>query len=347
MLHYKLFENRLHLRKRIVSIGIIIFIISLFNIPINAQNNYFPNVSVKKPFVQASSSSILSLEIVGNTELDLYCSGNETDGLSPETAHIIEDLDINGEYKDSASRFRLISITRYLIIKNARITGAKSTSLVSGAGIFLDECQNIQFDNCSVFDNGIFGMRIIDSQNITVGNCYLDNNTIAGALIENSSEINITNSTSQRSSSAGFSIQDSSSLIEIKNCSIKENEQNGISILSSILINISECDISLNGLDGIYIKESEDISILGNSVEFNEYYGINVGTSSGIVIENNLLIQNKKGCFNFPNGETGITLTNNECKEVSKIPGYNYLILFIWVSIMYLIFFITRKKYIS
>lgn len=66
--------------------------------------------------VPSASSVHPRIAINNNSELDAFCAGNGTDGLSWETAHVIRDLVITGSVSTPAVQIK--NIDRYLIIEN-------------------------------------------------------------------------------------------------------------------------------------------------------------------------------------------------------------------------------------
>ena len=71
------------------------------------------------------------INITSNTALDDFCEGNNTDGLSWNTAHEIRDLIIIAQKSASFwSSFGLKNISRFLIISNCYIYQVMNCQLI-------------------------------------------------------------------------------------------------------------------------------------------------------------------------------------------------------------------------
>ncbi len=117
--------------------------------------------SAKIPFhLPRSSIPHDRIEIASNSELDTFCTGDGTDGLSWETAHVIENYEI-----ETSSNFdHAISISntdRYLIIQQCTLKCSGSYA----SPISLYNCENV---NCT--QNVITEGGVTDS-GISLRNC--------------------------------------------------------------------------------------------------------------------------------------------------------------------------------
>jgi parallel beta-helix repeat protein len=201
------------------------------------QNN-FNNISHLK-----SSLVHDPLYIANNTELDDFCSGAGTDGLSWDTAHIIEDLELEGRIpttefdRHGAAPIELINIDRFLIIRNCVIYN--STWTMEGVGIYINRCKNIKITKCAIRDCESGGVIVRDSQDILVTENNF-RNVIIGVDIRESSYINATSNT-------------------ITNC------QHGISITDADYNQISHNTVSKAGGYGIFLDSiSNDNEVFNN-----------------------------------------------------------------------------------
>ena len=119
-------------------------------ITINTSIFYRTNLTSIENDYQVSSNpknlaSHPKIEIFSNFELDNFCDGNGTDGLTSETAHVINDFQIDVVGPDSA--IYLENITRFLIIKNSTITNAGVLGGDRQAAIRFINCTNISIKN--------------------------------------------------------------------------------------------------------------------------------------------------------------------------------------------------------
>jgi len=136
-------------------------------VPLRTSKNFTPKTSIVH-------GPIL---INGNGELDAFCAGNGTDGLSWGTAHVIENLEIDAKPPSITNGIELHVIDRYLIIRNCTIIIGGTG--VGGSGIRLYTCDNIRIDNCTIegfegVSNLYSGMGFDGSNNIAVVNCTIE-----------------------------------------------------------------------------------------------------------------------------------------------------------------------------
>ncbi len=86
------------------------------------------------------------IDLNGNTALDNYCEGNETDGLSWATAHVIKDYEITGGAPGLfySSNIHIANTNRYLIIRNCTLN----------KGVYLEGAEHVKVENCSIDSTG-------------------------------------------------------------------------------------------------------------------------------------------------------------------------------------------------
>lgn len=122
--------------------------------------------------------------INGDAELDAFCSGNGTTGLSWATAHVIDGYELNRT--DETYGVWLNQTTRHVIIKNVQMIPQFSyaMALINGSNIkiqnmytnegaysiFMEGCENITITN-SNFENTGYGIYMEQSQNVTISRC--------------------------------------------------------------------------------------------------------------------------------------------------------------------------------
>ena len=88
------------------------------------------------------------IDIAGNAELDAFCAGNGTDGLTPATAHRIEGFRI--EVAGTGTGIRVSNTTRYLVLSGCEVVGAGNGLPGDGTGINVYICENVTIEDCTV-----------------------------------------------------------------------------------------------------------------------------------------------------------------------------------------------------
>ncbi|MHA1715798.1 MAG: PKD domain-containing protein, partial [Promethearchaeota archaeon] len=250
--------------------------------------------------------------INGNAELDAFCAGNGTDGLTPETAHVIENYEISGD--GIAVPIQIINTDRFLIIRNCTLENSSTNNF--DAGILLSNCWNINISNCNVQANN-YGIYLNMSSNITIYNTTVFSSEKDGIVLDTNSNFNVIN----QSFIAG-QIQGNGILVNIStnniidSCFINSNTYSGIIILNSTNTTVVFSDIGFNALNGIYIESSNGTIIFSNTVHDNMQLCAGVFLSDGSLIYNNGFINNNMnmspqadqmlgGINNWDNGTIG------------------------------------------
>lgn len=147
----------------------------------------------------------------GNAQLEVFMSGNGTDGSSMNP-HIIENLII--EIGSDEVGIELRNISQYLIIKNCTIN---NHPLYEGfRGIGLTNCSNIEVNNCNTA-NKSEGISVFNSSNIILTGNNVCDNGINGILMSFSNDSIIINNNASNNLYYGISIANS------KNVTISDN----------------------------------------------------------------------------------------------------------------------------
>ena len=128
------------------------------------------------------STSHAMIVIIGDSELDSFCAGNGTDGTSWETAHVIENYEINSAL---ISGITIDDTTRFLIIQNCIIDQSDSV------GIDLDNCTNIRIQNSTLELNSGPAIAVEDCEEIFIRNTNIINNYDVGIYLENTNNTEI------------------------------------------------------------------------------------------------------------------------------------------------------------
>ena len=119
------------------------------------------------PHVSVISTPIL---IDTNSALDTFCFGSGTDGQSWNTAHIIENYEIDGDKWFVSLKIK--NTDRFLIIRNCTFWNAL-------AGLQLENCTNVRVSNCVVRDNQK-GIALINSHHNFISDNIAKLNKIFG-----------------------------------------------------------------------------------------------------------------------------------------------------------------------
>lgn len=233
----------------------------LFFLALGQDQGRDTRLQISAPNRSASDPKIF-LESDG--ELDVFCAGNGTDGLSVETAHILQDFQINAGSSGSAIYFS--NITRFVIIQNCTLIGSGTSDLSSDAGISLRNCSNILIQNCSIRNNNRNGIDIDLCDSIGIENSHVYDNLKIGVY---------------------FYASNHSEIIE---SNISDNGWEGVYLTWDChFTTIVNCILSSNR-NGIYAyKGITHVSIFGNSIEDNENNGIYGELSTDFVVENNFI----------------------------------------------------------
>ncbi len=199
----------------------------------------FPSYSVP-----SSSTPHSQIIILGNAELDAFCAGNGTDGLSWETAHVIENYEI---VASSQAAFDIEATDRYLIIRNCNFR----CTILHWENLWIDYCENINITDCVISgEGGGHGKGCVviwNSINISLCDSNIRDAIIGVNIEEMSTDITVTRNTFSTSS---FGIN-----LASDNCTISYNSGN------------------TTGSYGIYLDgESENNEVFNNCFEGGENF---------------------------------------------------------------------------
>lgn len=151
----------------ILSFSIIIIILYSFNFNLNNSikiyKTYECNHKILSSYVNHSP-----IHLIGNAQIDSFCLGMGTDGLSWATAHKLQNyyIDAGG----ATGCIILEQINRYVIIKNCCLINEAAGPV---GGIHIIQCSNIKIINCSIKNGAGDGIHIETSKN-----SYIDSNRI-------------------------------------------------------------------------------------------------------------------------------------------------------------------------
>jgi len=274
---------------------------SIGNFQLIEQSEYSAHHKVLTINNHAMSSLILD----GNAELDAYCTG--TDGLIPETAHVIENITIDA--MGTGDCLLLLNISRFLIIRNCSFLNGEYNPTYSG--VRLINCSNIVIESNYCY-NAYLGISLWNDcfDNVMDNNTCEDNHY--GMQISHSNRNNITN-----------------------------NDLFG-GYLGIYLDHAAATDISKNecfniGGDGIFLFNSHGNSLMDNNCSTNLNHGISLSVSDNNQLNENNCALNGKAGINFlhagenileknkytANVEYGLILCNLSNNNVIRSPIFD------------------------
>ena len=221
-----------------------------------------------------SASTHGTIYLDGNNATDAFFAGNTTDGLSWESAYIIENLEIKANLQGSSCIY-IKNSSRYIIIRNCFFSHYQYQW--DDYGIYLNNVKNVKITNSTITGNSE-GLFIIESSNIIIEGNIIEENRFTGMGLGSSTNITIINN------------------------SINGNLY-GLKLGSSGHNNISYNDVTNNEMSGIYLASSKNNSIYYNDAS-NSDQGVFAGiylkgdsynSSSGNIIYNNNVSFNQCG----------------------------------------------------
>ena len=215
---------------------------------------------IEHPEVQnPNSASIYSpIYINGNAALNTFCSGNGTTGASWESAHVIEDYEIDADGSGSGI---IIGFTNlYLIIRN--VTTSNSGSDTFDAGISLINSTNVKIIDTNSSNNN-YGILVYNSIyiNLTGNNAW--NSTNFGFFLLSSNNTILSGNKAYNNNIVGFSLSYSSNSVLSGNIAWN-NPSHGFS-LSYSNNNLLSGNEAWNSSDSFYLFSSSNNSLSGNN----------------------------------------------------------------------------------
>ncbi len=228
-----------------------------------------------------------ALSIDGNAALDVFCAGNGTDGLSWQTAHVIENIAI----RRSGICFNFQNISKFLIIRGCTLQSFQNSCSRRhplAYGIILSNCTRIKIENC-LFIQFFTGIYLVNSEDITVSKndvinstdiCYYndqDNDYLRGygIAVENTNNITISDNQIlpvyfEESGSwyCDFMNRDSISLKKSNNTFLLNNK------IQSIMAKMGNYNTLINNTaTGIYILAGTQNILKNNTANLDIYGG--------------------------------------------------------------------------
>lgn len=172
---------------------------------------------------KTSSVFAHKIYICGNSKLDAFVAGNGTTGLTPESAHIIENFSIHTNTNDYGIFIQ--DIDRYLIIRNCAIY-ASENAFSEKTGIEIRLSSNILIENCTITYHTI-GIQLLDSYFSTVKNSEIVSNNKAGIRLLEADHNNVINNMIKNNLGYGIHLKRAHENTVINN-TIEDNQDLGI-----------------------------------------------------------------------------------------------------------------------
>jgi parallel beta-helix repeat protein len=229
-----------------------------------------------------NSASHPTIELLSNVEVDNFCAGNGTDGLTSETAHVIQDLQMNAA--GSGNVVFLENVDRYVIFRNCTIINAGIASF--DAGVKLIRCSHIIVENCTIRQNGAYGMYLLNCIYIAIDDSNLSLNGVSGIYFESTISSSVSNSELSLNE-IGVEAGEGSNNLEIIDNSIVDNLYYGIYLDRSSYSRISSNHILGANDFGIYLEFSTDDLIFNNTVFGAADRGITIYESNKTIVSYN------------------------------------------------------------
>ncbi len=341
-------KRKTHLLRKRICILVQCLILGAFlsSLLFSMYQGEYKNIYVSIPKASTTHSPI---SIDGNAALDTFCAGKGTDGLSWDTAHVIEDLEIDAEGVGSGIDIR--NTNRFLIIRRCTIINSGNVFVLyteSGdSGIFLGSVKNAKITECDVNNNHL-GICLTDanyniiSDNVISNNRYkgigtwnASHNTISGNIVSNDGEVigisllgysnynTISGNTVSNNLGVGVGIY--TRMADHNTISDNEATYNSMGISLQYPSNyntVSGNNASYNDLYGIKLEYSSENTLSGNCASYNGVYGINLDSDS----DNNEVYQNIVCHNELVNindlGENNDIHDNDDCSQPEGIPSY-------------------------
>ncbi|MFX0026940.1 MAG: nitrous oxide reductase family maturation protein NosD [Candidatus Hermodarchaeota archaeon] len=238
--------------------------------------------SISNPCTSVSHPPII---INNNTELDTFCFGQGTDGMSWLTAHVIEDYEIDAG--GSGAALFIQNTNLFLIIRNITATDAGASV---DAGILLKNCTNVKITNCTAHNNGFHGISIQETSNSFLLDNTAFSNPICGLDFYESYNIRISENNANNNDFHGITIWGGNNNTISDNI-FEYNDQAGITLFRTENNTCSGNAISNNLQDGIRIIEADENIIKNNNVTQSQY-GVYLEDAESNIIEKNTIFNN-------------------------------------------------------
>jgi len=242
------------------------------------------------------------ITIEGDDGMDTFFQGQEGDGLSWETAYMLEDLAI--EKGDADFCIEISGTTRYLVIENCLLTSTGGQ--LKEIGIDLFSCENVRIEGCEITGTG-GGIGVVDGKSIIINRTKISRLSGTGIYANNVTDIWIAHTDIDTTGTA--IIVDNSHGAFLNDLKVWSNNR-GIFIIRTYAPYIDESRIWMNADVGITVENCENFHITGNEVESNKIAGIQVTASTVGEVAGNKVFDNYRGII-MHNSNSTLVVENN------------------------------------
>ncbi|MCJ2541281.1 MAG: right-handed parallel beta-helix repeat-containing protein, partial [Candidatus Thermoplasmatota archaeon] len=229
------------------------------------------------------------IKIDGDGEIDIFFEDQDGDGLSLETAYLLEDLEIDlGEAKDG---IRLMTTSRHVVIRNCLLTSTNATT--DNSGIKLTQSSNVTIEDCIIRGTGS-GVSVADGQNISVIGISISEMAAYGIHVQGTSGMYVKDATIHDTKTPIVVLRSWDLVLkDVK----AQNNQMGFDINGVEGGTIEGCDISQNEDTGLTIEGARNLQVLGNTISFNRLDGVRLEGTFNTTVRENDVFNNRRGIF--------------------------------------------------
>lgn len=230
-------------------------------------------------FVQNSAYNVsVSIQFLGDADLDAFCSWNGTDGTAGNP-HYISGFSIDGT--GTSFCIELFNITRHLVIEGNLLGNASSQSDFTRAGLNVINSSNVLVRGNVIRDNSV-GVMVQSSTNVTLHDNLVLDCWFMGVGINDSMHVGAWNNSFR---GCGFMVYGS-----IEQClSIDLATSNRINTNGTMVYiknAVGTLGVPVHDGDQVFLVNCSDVAITGMRFE-RSTVGINLLHSSRINVNNN------------------------------------------------------------
>lgn len=281
-------------RKNQLVLGFMVFLLCFYGLWQNSGKYEDNLMNLTKIMNRPYASDVhFPLILDGNDALDVFCTGNGTNGLDISSAHIIENYIFNTLDMTACD---LRNIDRFLIIRNCTFLSNNENQASTNAGLYLQNTTNIIIVNCT-FQRNPYGIYAVESRNINITQNILLNSSQSIAF-ENSNDSLIQHNRINNTIQRLFAVFSSNNLTVFNNTCIKFS-------------------------DGMFFMGTNQSLIHNNTFLSGENFDIATQQDYNLTIVNNTM---ERG-INFAVGSDQLEHTTNhiiENNQINNLPLYYF-----------------------
>ena len=185
-----------------------------------------------------------SIDIDGNSQLDVFFAGNGTSGNITHP-YVLEDIEI--VFDGVQNGIKLANTDKYLIIENVNVSEFFQST--TSRGLYLINCTHVTIDN-SHFYNNSYGIVFENTNDSRLEDTSGSINQVRGISFENSHNNTLYN------------------VVAFEN-GLEENEGNGMDMISSNNNTIEYCIFLENWGHGLYLEDSHNNVVFDTEFLYN------------------------------------------------------------------------------